>query len=105
MKVKNTLNYEYEPEKYMFGICEEFEGSLDPASNTSQTVELVFTKRGLRFSCVERRRVKALSRICGRLSGARNTHTCNESQLRSAERARVHREFYGNAASGNGGVF
>lgn len=41
MKVKNTLNYEYEPEKYMFGICEEFEGSLDPASNASQTVELV----------------------------------------------------------------
>lgn len=40
MEVKKSLQYGYEPDKYLFGICEEFEGSLDPDVSATQTVAL-----------------------------------------------------------------
>ena len=41
MKVKDTLDYTFEPEKYLFGMCEEFEGSLDAKANAMQTIDLI----------------------------------------------------------------
>lgn len=41
MKVKESLGYKFEPKKYMFGMCEEFEGSLDPGADAAQTIDLI----------------------------------------------------------------
>lgn len=41
MKVKSSLHYACEPEKFMFGMCEEFEGSLDAGADPMVTVDLI----------------------------------------------------------------
>lgn len=41
MKVKEGLGYSFEPDKYMFGMCEEFEGSLDKGADPMTTIDLV----------------------------------------------------------------
>ena len=41
MKAKETLGYSCEPEKYLFGMCEEFEGSLDEGADPMTTIDLV----------------------------------------------------------------
>ncbi|MBQ8394371.1 MAG: cellulase family glycosylhydrolase [Clostridia bacterium] len=41
MQVKDTLSYDFQPEKYLFGMCEEFEGSLDAKANAAQTIDLI----------------------------------------------------------------
>lgn len=41
MQVKKGLGYECEPERYMFGMCEEFEGSLDKGADPMVTIDLI----------------------------------------------------------------
>lgn len=41
MEVKKNLAYSFEPKKFMLGIGEEFEGSLDPGAKAAETIDLV----------------------------------------------------------------
>ena len=41
MQVKENLSYTFDSKKYLFGMCEEFEGSLDPHAKANQTVDLI----------------------------------------------------------------
>lgn len=41
MEAKKSLNYKIEPEKYLYGICEVFEGAIDKEIRPEQTLELV----------------------------------------------------------------
>lgn len=41
MKVKQSLQYRCEPEKYLFGIGEVFDNAIDPEIRPEQTIELV----------------------------------------------------------------
>ena len=41
MQAKKTLNYKIEPEKYLFGICELFEGAIDKQIAPEETLNLI----------------------------------------------------------------
>ena len=41
MQVKQSLGYGCDPQKYMFGMCEEFEGSLDKGADPMVTIDLI----------------------------------------------------------------
>lgn len=41
MQAKKTLGYMIEPEKYLYGMCETFEGAVDKAAKPETTIDLV----------------------------------------------------------------
>ena len=41
MQVKEGLGYTCDPDTYFYGICEEFEGSLDKGANPMTTIDLI----------------------------------------------------------------
>ena len=41
MQVKEGLGYTCDPDTYFYGICEEFEGSLDKGADPMTTIDLI----------------------------------------------------------------